>query len=559
MSTWKRKRKEREQQYPLYKQLSTSAPQHSETDQSTTPPVSLMDKESIKHLLTRETPYPKLILHRMEPPRRVPHSTIQKEENVEEFWNGRNASLQRKMARNDFSEFNLQARIMKRLISKKYWTPTPIQSKALPLILAGHHCIIQAQTGTGKTLAYVLPALQLRDPRKRNQILVIVPSRELGEQVLNEFKILLPKPNLKEGYHYKIKEQALLVSRAEPYDYHVDMIQSSKPSIVVGTAHRIKELLADGILDPAKVEYVVLDEADHLLDPLKKTAKTSKLMHRARHPKPTFTLLKGLFRINPQLQLVAVGATLNQQLRYQLKTLCAPKKVEVVTAGNYLAIPEGITHSIILSPERRKIATLVEYIKANKGVDGGFLIFLKAGSKVVTFTQALVAAGVKAVPLHQYANYRKVRKPFLQMFKSGEIDCAVATELVGRGLDFHWLTRVILVDIPTDTRNYIHLSGRVGRNGSLGESVTLLTESEREQFKKIVKHTKTSFRHLNASGALLEEGVTRLPRIASPDDDTPDDVDWSEPTADLVDEDDDSSGCFADVDETDSESGQEED
>merc|ERR1719499_2887561 len=126
--------------------MSTAAHSEEESEE----PQSV-DKESIKHLLTRDAPYPKLIMHRMEAPK-VHFTTIQKEENIEEFWHGKNQRLKRKIARNDFSEFNLREAIMKRLISKKYWTPTPIQSKAIPLILEGRHCIIQSQTGTGKTL-----------------------------------------------------------------------------------------------------------------------------------------------------------------------------------------------------------------------------------------------------------------------------------------------------------------------------------------------------------------------------------------------------------------------
>eukprot|EP00494_Astrolonche_serrata_P024860 UN25120 len=352
------------------------------------------NKENIKHLLNRDTPYPKLVLHRMEAPHAHP-TTIQKEENIEEFWHGRRTSLRRKIDRNDFNQFGLEKRVMKRLISKKYWSPTPIQTRVIPILLKKQHCIIQSQTGTGKTLAYVIPALNRRMQNKKNQTVVVVPTRELGEQIVEEFKQLLPKPNKKDGEIYQIKEQVLLVSRAEPFDYHVDIINSKNPPIVVGTAHRLKELFSEGILDPTKVEYLVLDEVDQLFDPIPRTAKATKHMHRARHPKPAYTLVRGLLRINPDLQIVSVGATINQQLRYQIKTLCAPKPVEVVTTGTYQMIPSGITHKLIVAAKKQKTANLIEYIKQHKGEDGGFLVFLQNGTQITKFAQTLTNRGFK--------------------------------------------------------------------------------------------------------------------------------------------------------------------
>jgi len=440
-------------------------------------------------------------------PKKDPGSSarlIQREKHageLKESYRKKKQNLDSKLAKHAFASLGFKRKIGVTLVQKQLY-PLPIQKRAIPAILNQHNVLVQSQTGSGKTLTYVLPALNRLNPNKVNSVVFVVPSRELGEQVKE-----VCKEYLEDGH------QALLVSRAEPLDYHIDMIEATRPPIIIGTAARLRQLFGEGYLLEKNVEYIAMDEADQFLDPLSRYATKRQRYHRVRHPKSAFLLLHNITKANPKVQVVCVGATINSPLRHQIKTIC-PRPVELITDGQKHSIPKAIQHKYLVVGGRHQKASVLRDLVANSPHAHGTIAFLTAGAPITNFVFKLNSFGVKAVALHTMANYKRVRIPFIKAFESGEIPCVIATELIGRGLDYPWLSRVVLLDLPKDPRSYLHLAGRTGRLGQAGTCLSIVTSEEVYKLKNHCQRLGVELKEVFLEPQLNEDRQQRLLRLS---------------------------------------------
>ncbi|MBS0653886.1 MAG: DEAD/DEAH box helicase [Verrucomicrobia bacterium] len=365
-----------------------------------------------------------------------------------------------------FSDFNLAPPIMTSLTEIGYQKPTPIQALAIPKILSGLDLIASAQTGTGKTAAFMLPALhQLttlpKTKGKGPQILVLVPTRELAIQVATEAKKFGKHlPHLKTVCVYGgVPYPPQIKSLHQPYD------------ILVATPGRLIDHMDEGRINLSRVKFLVLDEADRMLDmgfiaPVEKIA--------AATPKDRQTLL--------------FSATLDQKiLKISKKMQNQPFEIKIepdhTVKGNieqrfYFA--DGMGHKL----------RLLDHILANTPIDQA-IIFTSTKRQANEIALQLHEKGHRSGALHGNMNQRQ-RTRTIDRLRRGQIQILVATDVAARGIDVASLSHVINLDLPYQEEDYVHRIGRTGRAGASGVAITFASYAEESMITKISKMTGSS-------------------------------------------------------------------
>jgi ATP-dependent RNA helicase RhlE len=369
-----------------------------------------------------------------------------------------------------FSDFALDARLQRAVEAAGYTTPTPIQTDTIPLGLAGRDIVGTAQTGTGKTAAFVLPILQrlLAQPAttNRTRALIITPTRELAEQINTTIKQLAKFTNLQSATVYggvgmQPQERAL---------------RSGVP-IIVACPGRLLDHIERGTANLKHVEVLVLDEADRMLDMGFLPSVKRILTH-----------------VPPQRQTMLFSATFAPELNaLAAQTLRDPARIAVGTD----APAKTIAHALYPVPQHRKTAltlTLLEQLDTNS-----VLIFTRTKHRANRVAQQIEREGYAVAALHSNKS-QSARQQALDGFRSGKVRVLVATDIAARGLDIATISHVINYDIPETADTYIHRIGRTGRAERTGDAVTLVTGEDTATIRDIERTLKSRIERRTVAG-----------------------------------------------------------
>ena len=352
-----------------------------------------------------------------------------------------------------FSELGLSEAIAKAVSELGFESPTPIQARAIPLLLEGHDLLGQAQTGTGKTAAFALPLLQRLDPSNREvQALVMVPTRELAVQVATAIS--------KFAKHVGLRVAA--VYGGQPIDRQIRQLRAGA-EVIVGTPGRLQDHMRRGSLALDHVSFCVLDEADEMLalgfledmeTILAQLPETRQLAFFSATMPPRVASLTKRFLKNPR----------HVSIEAKMRTVDT-------TNQTYYEVPRG-----------KKLDALARVLDME--TPGPTIVFCRTRQETNDLAEALRLRGHNADPIHGDMNQME-RDRALKRFRDGQTDLLVATDVAARGLDIDSVTHVINYDIPWDVEQYIHRVGRTGRAGRKGDAITLVEGRERRQLKVI--------------------------------------------------------------------------
>ncbi len=383
---------------------------------------------------------------------------------------------------NKFAQLGLTDQLVASIDEAGYTTPTPIQSKTIPLILAGKDVLGQAQTGTGKTAAFALPLLDRVDlHNKRTQVLVLVPTRELAIQVAESF----------ESYAKYLKGLRVAAIYGGQ-DYHVQFKQLNRGAhVVVGTPGRVMDHLRRKTMNLEGLVCLVLDEADEML--------------RMGFAEDVDWVLT---QAPKQRQMAFFSATLPNQIRaIASKHLHDPAQI---TIDKKRTTASTINQRYVIASPHQKQAALSRILEAEP--TEGVLIFVKMRSTtepladfVATETGLTTAALNGDVP-------QKQREKIVENLRRGKIDVIVATDVAARGLDVERISHVVNYDLPHDVESYVHRIGRTGRAGRNGEAILFLHPREKTVLNEIEKGTRQSIERYAVPNnrAINKSRVTRF-------------------------------------------------
>ncbi|OHD99927.1 MAG: DEAD/DEAH box helicase [Sulfurimonas sp. RIFCSPLOWO2_12_FULL_36_74] len=361
-----------------------------------------------------------------------------------------------------FDDLGLKKEILKSVKEAGFTVPSPIQAAAIPFILAGRDIVGQAHTGTGKTAAFGLPALNNINPNDGVGILVITPTRELATQVSDElFK-----------YGRNIGARTVTVYGGSSYNRQIDLIERGA-SVVVATPGRLLDILKKNLLKNFAPSIVVLDEADEMLDMgflddineifsyLPSNRQT--LLFSATMPKPIKLLAERILD-NPEFISITKGETTNTDINQE-----------------YYVIEESERDDAIIR------------LMDSEGCDKS-IVFCRTKSEVDRLSNVLSNAGYLANGLHGDMEQRQ-RETVIKGFKNNGVKVLVATDVAARGIHVDNISHVFNYHIPFDPESYVHRIGRTGRAGTKGKAITLLTPLEFKELQRIKTKVGTTMTH----------------------------------------------------------------
>jgi ATP-dependent RNA helicase RhlE len=363
-----------------------------------------------------------------------------------------------------FKNLELNERLLKALSDEGYHTPTPIQQKAIPEVLAGNDIIATAQTGTGKTAAFSLPMLQILeksqvDKKASIRGLILTPTRELAIQIKTSLETY--------GRHLPLKVAVVVGGVAFGPQFQS---LRNRPNILVATPGRLLDLMRQGQVRLQNVQMLVLDEADRMLD-----------MGFA----PDVQKIVG--EVPTSRQTLLFSATMSNEVRSLAnKLLKNPVKIEVDPIAS---ISQNIEQKVLFVSQPDKLTLLVELIKKHK--INKALVFTRTKYRANSLSEQLLKRGIRADAIHSNKS-QSARQRTLSAFERGKVKILVATDIVARGIDVDGITHVINYELPNDSENYVHRIGRTARASALGIALSFCDFSELSSLKNIEKLTKHS-------------------------------------------------------------------
>ncbi|NNE71737.1 MAG: DEAD/DEAH box helicase [Rhodothermales bacterium] len=355
-----------------------------------------------------------------------------------------------------FEGLGLEPRLLATLEERGYTQPTPIQSELIPALLEGRDAVGKAPTGTGKTAAFSLPAIQRLDPDHRHvQILVLAPTRELAIQVSDTM------------FAYgKIKGVSVLpIYGGQAYGRQISRLRKGV-DVVVGTPGRLMDLAEKGALDLSRVSTVILDEADEMLS------------------MGFVDDIETILDLTPsKRQTVLMSATMPSRIRKLAK-----KYLNDAVSCSVEAHEDAkeIRERAYLVNGHEKLAALSRLFETEEIASA--LIFAKTQVGTEELASKLVERSIPAKALHGGMS-QDVRTRIINQFRSGVIQVLVGTDVAARGLDIDDISHVFNVDLPRDPEVYVHRIGRTGRAGRSGEAISVLAPNEIGKMRRIEKHT----------------------------------------------------------------------
>lgn len=357
-----------------------------------------------------------------------------------------------------FYELDLSDEVLDALDAMNFDECTPVQEQSIPLALEGRDLIAVAQTGTGKTAAYLLPVIDSLAgggyPEDAINCVVMSPTRELAQQIDRQM----------EGFSYYLPVNSLAIFGGTDGPEFARQQRGLKmgADVVIATPGRLLAHLQMGYVDLSRVSFFILDEADRMLD----MGFYDDIMTIAKQLPPTCQTLMFSATMPPKIQRMAEAILKNP----------AEVKLEVSRPA------ENIRQSAFVCYEGQKTPILRSLFKtrANKRV----IVFASSKLKVKELTRELRRAGVKAAEMH--SDLEQARRDEVMLdFRAGRIDILVATDIVARGIDIDDIAMVVNYDVPREAEDYVHRIGRTARAGAGGYAVTLVGERDRRHFKAI--------------------------------------------------------------------------
>ena len=375
-----------------------------------------------------------------------------------------------------FDQLGLSAEILRAIVDQGYTEPTPIQAQAIPPILEGKDIMGGAQTGTGKTAGFTLPMLHRLQPHANTSVsparhpiraLVLVPTRELAAQVYESVKV----------YGKYLPLRCAVVYGGVNMDPQVKDLRAGV-EILVATPGRLLDHVQQKTMNLSKVEILVLDEADRMLD------------------MGFLPDIKRILALMPdQRQSLMFSATFSEEIKKLAdKLLKQPILIEVARRNS---ISELVTHVVHPVERDRKRELLAHLIKSHDLKQ--ILIFVRTKHGASRLAQQLERDGITATSIHGDKSQPQ-RTQALAEFKQGTVRALVATDVAARGLDIEELPHVVNFELPTTPEDYIHRIGRTGRAGTKGDAISLVCEDENELLEGIEKLLKFKLKVEIAAG-----------------------------------------------------------
>ena len=363
----------------------------------------------------------------------------------------------------EFAKLGLEKKLLDTLNDAKITTPFPIQERAIPVLLAGSDVIGQAHTGTGKTIAYALPILQLITAKQGIQGIIMAPTRELALQITTEFNKFAKNTGIKIATIYGGQGMGI----------QLDALRK-KPEILVATPGRLIDHLKRGTIKLNNVKHVVLDEADVMLD------------------MGFIEDIQFILDLTPEERVTSLwSATMPQEIMRLAETnMNSPKRILVDSDDLSCA---GIDQSFLIIKDREKTKFLLDFIGGNIGQ---CIVFCSTKIRTRDVARTLHKAGKKTVAIEGDMSQHK-REESMQKFKKSKVDILVATDVAARGIDVPQVALVINYDIPNQDMVYFHRIGRTARAGAKGRAITLVSYSSVAEWNEIKKQTKVKMTDLN--------------------------------------------------------------
>lgn len=385
-----------------------------------------------------------------------------------------------------FDELALADEVLDALWDMHFDVCTPVQEQTIPVILDGHDVISCAQTGTGKTAAYILPLLTNllyddHNPSKLNAI-IMAPTRELAQQIDQQM----------EGFGYYVPFSSVPIyggSDGQAWGTQTTGLQKGA-DIVIATPGRLLSLMNIYDIDFSGVKYFILDEADRMLD----MGFYDDIM----------TIVN---KLPKERQTIMFSATMPSNIRKMAKAIMRhPKEVQIAISRP----PESIKQQAVDIYDGQKNAFLVQQLKEQslKKV----IIFVSKKQGVKDLSRALRANNINARAMHSDLE-QKERDEVMLDFRNNKVDVLVATDIVSRGIDVDDVPLVINYDVPRDAEDYVHRIGRTARAANKGEAITLVTPEDSKYFNKIERFLQKSIDRLalpSCLGAAPDSSVCSL-------------------------------------------------
>ena len=401
-----------------------------------------------------------------------------------------------------FAELGLNEQILAGVATLGFNAPTPVQVAAIPVVLAGKDVVASAQTGTGKTAAFMLPTLQRIAGEKRGEAeksdaaagrgakrnakrnaypraLIITPTRELAAQIDAVAKSVCASTG----------QQAVIVTGGARYKHQITALQKGC-DVLVATPGRLIDLLDKKHTSLENIQVLVLDEADRMLD-MGFWPSVHRIMEQL--PKAHQTLL--------------FSATLPSSITSTIDALLKdPERIEIARTGQTAATIEQHLCSVTQGQKPQLLKALIDsFDPAPERV----LVFCRTKSRVDSIYKNLKAAGLKVDVMHA-DRPQKARARALERFRSGAIQVLVATDVMSRGIDIQGIDAVINFDVPLDPEDYVHRIGRTGRAGAAGQAYTFMGPDEVTPLREIEYFTKALIPSWDLPGFSYDTGRIML-------------------------------------------------
>jgi ATP-dependent RNA helicase DeaD len=367
-----------------------------------------------------------------------------------------------------FEELGLSAELTKALQENGFEVPFPIQEAAIPLVLQGKDVVGQAHTGTGKTAAFGLPILAHIKRDGPVQALILTPTRELAVQVTNEINRFARYTGIK----------SVSIYGGQSISLQLDKIRRGV-QIVVATPGRLIDHIKQGSIILDDVKFVVLDEADRMLD--MGFIDDIKFI---------------LFYVNEDRQTCLFSATMPPEILRLAEEYMRQDQIEHVRLNEEEITLETIDQSYLIVEEREKFKHLTDFIKQNQDAKAQTIVFAATKQRADRLAYQLRQKGFRAVTIHGDLT-QKQRDNSMFKFRKGSEDILVATDIAARGIDVPAIGHVINYDISEDPNMYFHRIGRTARAGGEGKAISLVSSERVADFERILGQTKLPIRKLN--------------------------------------------------------------
>lgn len=355
--------------------------------------------------------------------------------------------------------FNLNERLIYSLLKNGITEPTDIQRKVIPEIIDNKSLIVQSQTGSGKTLSFLIPLLNRIFTKKDISVLILAPTRELVLQISDEAKKIIKYLNNNDDTEKTIN--ILPIYGGKDIKSQTNKLKNNI-DILVATPGRLIDHINRKNINLKNFSTIVLDEADQML----------LMGFRSEID----IVLKNIEKIN---QIILLSATIDPKVK-KIAYMYSDK-IDIITS-KYESIPDTINQEFIFTDQRNKFDSLVSTLKR----DNPFLaiIFCRTKNRVDNLNLKLAQNGFNCDKIHSDLSQSK-RERILKDFRNMKLQFLISTDIASRGLDIEGLTHIYNYDFPENPDDYVHRIGRTGRIGNIGSSISFITEKDNEVYEKV--------------------------------------------------------------------------